>query len=207
MLVLRHSPLPKPIWIVKEFNLIINNDNLSGKTSLLNEYRMVSRITLDRIDIKIICALHRDGRMTKLQLSEEVGLSATPCWERMKKLEKNGIIKGYYAELDLKKITYISLSRVEITLKDHTLAKAAVFEKIINSMPEVTECEAVLGNIDYVLKVLSRHVEEYQTIIENLLERCLPIEIEYKTLPVSKIVKEINQSNMHEIITRYLNDD
>jgi len=199
--------LPKPIWIVKEFNLIINNDNLLVKISLLNEYRMVSRITLDRIDIKIICALHRDGRMTKLQLSEEVGLSATPCWERMKKLEKNGIIKGYYAELDLKKVTYISLSRVEITLKDHTLAKAAIFEKIINSMPEVTECEAVLGNIDYVLKVLYRNVEEYQTIIENLLERCLPIEIEYKTLPVSKIVKEINQSNMHEVITRYLSDE
>ena len=199
--------MPKPIWIVKEFNLIINNDNLLVKISLLNEYRMVSRITLDRIDIKIICALHRDGRMTKLQLSEEVGLSATPCWERMKKLEKNGIIKGYYAELDLKKVTYISLSRVEITLKDHTLAKAAIFEKIINSMPEVTECEAVLGNIDYVLKVLYRNVEEYQTIIENLLERCLPIEIEYKTLPVSKIVKEINQSNMHEVITRYLSDE
>jgi len=74
-------------------------------------------------------------------------------------------------------------------------------------MPEVTECEAVLGNIDYVLKVLSRNVEDYQTIIESLLERCLPIEIEYKTLPVSKIVKEINQSNMHEIITRYLSDE
>jgi Lrp/AsnC family transcriptional regulator of ectoine degradation len=168
---------------------------------------MASRITLDRIDIKIICALHRDGRMTKLQLSEEVGLSATPCWERMKKLEKKGIIKGYYAELDLKKVTYVSLSRVEITLKDHTLTKAAAFEKIINSMPEVTECEAVLGNIDYMLKILSRNVEEYQTIIENLLRRCLPIEIEYKTLPVSKIVKEINQSNMHEIITRYLSDE
>jgi len=163
-------------------------------------------IELDKIDVKIISALHRDGRMTKLQLSEEVGLSATPCWERMKKLEKKGVIKGYHAELDLKKITYLYFSRVEITIKDHTLAKASSFEKIICSISEVIECEAVLGNIDYVLKILSRNIEEYQLIIEKLLDSCLPIVLDYKTLPVSKIIKEANQSNIHEILTRYLAD-
>lgn len=159
---------------------------------------------LDRIDIKIVSALHKEGRITKLQLSEEVGLSATPCWERMKKLERNGVIKGYHAELDLKKITYLSFFRVEITIKDHTLAKAKTFENIISHIPEIIECEAVLGSIDYILKVLSRNIEEYQSIIEGLLASCLPIEIDFKTLPVSNIVKEINQLDVNELITRYI---
>ncbi|MBL4836887.1 MAG: winged helix-turn-helix transcriptional regulator [Kordiimonadaceae bacterium] len=59
---------------------------------------------LDKLDIKILSALSRDGRMTKLQLSEEVSLSATPCWGRMKKLEKSGIIKGYHAAFDIRSL-------------------------------------------------------------------------------------------------------
>lgn len=160
-------------------------------------------VVLDKIDLKIISALYRDGRMTKLQLAEEVGLSATPCWERMKKLEQNGIIKGYHAELDLKKIMPISATRVEITLKNYSLATAAEFEKVICQMPEVVECEAVLGNIDYILKILSRNVEDYQRIIESLLSS-LSMEVEHKTLPVSKTIKQGYHSNLQQVVTSYL---
>jgi len=155
--------------------------------------------------MKILSALYRDGRMTKLQLAEEVGLSATPCWERMKKLERNGIIKGYHAELDLKKIAAISATRVEVTLRDYSLAAAAEFEKVVCQMPEVIECEAVLGNIDYILKILSRNVEDYQRLIESLLAS-LSMEVEHKTLPVSKTIKQAYHCDIQDVVASYLDE-
>jgi len=141
--------------------------------------------------------------MTKLQLSEEVSLSATPCWERMKKLEKTGIIQGYHAAFDLKALTGVFYSRVEVTLKNYSMMTAAKFEKFIKSMPEVIECESVLGSLDYVLKVLSRNVEDYQETIERLCEQS-GVEIDFRTFPVSKVIKEPNQTDVLEIYNTFV---
>lgn len=153
---------------------------------------------LDKLDIKILSALSRDGRMTKLQLSEEISLSATPCWERMKKLEKSGIIKGYHAAFDLRALTGVFYTRVEVTIRNHTIHRAEKFEKIIKSMPEVIECEAVLGSVDYILKILSQNIENYQQIIAQIHEE-EDIELDYRSLPVSKVIKEPYQADILEI--------
>ena len=164
-----------------------------------------NKVGLDRIDLKILMALCRDGRMTKLQLSEEVGLSATPCWERMKKLEKNGVIKGYRAELNLPKIINLSYFRVEISIKNYSISKTNEFEKLVANIPEVVECEAVLGNIDYLLKIAAPSLEEYQKTIDSLLG-CSNLEIEHKTIPISKNVKEITQLNIQKLYLQQIGE-
>jgi len=143
---------------------------------------------LDKLDLKIIAALHRSGRITKLQLSEEVGLSATPCWERIKKLEKSGFINSYHADVDLNKLLGVSYYRVEIKIINFSVTSTKNFEKIIIGMPEIVECDAVMGNIDYVLKVVARNVEEYQQVIDKILT-ISQLEIDYLTYPVSRLVK------------------
>ena len=91
---------------------------------------MKYRGNLDHLDIKILTALHLDGRMTKSQLSAEVFLSASPCWERMKKLEKMGVIKGYHAAIDLKALANFSYSRVEIDIHQFLYCQRSIVRKI-----------------------------------------------------------------------------
>ncbi|MBL4836886.1 MAG: Lrp/AsnC ligand binding domain-containing protein [Kordiimonadaceae bacterium] len=81
--------------------------------------------------------------------------------------------------------------------------RAVKYEKIINSMPEVIECEAVLGNIDYSLKILSRNVEDYQQIIDRLHEM-EDFELDYRSFPVSRVIKEANQANVLEIYETFV---
>ncbi|NQY89128.1 MAG: Lrp/AsnC family transcriptional regulator [Colwellia sp.] len=160
---------------------------------------------MDRLDIKILSALSSNGRMTKLQLSDVVGLSATPCWERIKKLEKAGIIRGYHAELDLQKLADVSYLRVEVTLKNYSLSVAKKFEQMIQSIPQIVECEAILGDIDYLLKIMSSGVDDYLQIIESVNGQ-EQIDFDYKTLSISKIVKVPSQINVEEIYD-YFNCD
>lgn len=144
------------------------------------------RENIDLLDIKILSALNLDGRMTKSQLSAEVFLSASPCWERMKKLEKIGIIKGYHAAIDLKALAGISYCRVEINIRQFTLAKGLIFEKFIRAMPEIVECEAIFGDVDYILEILSVDIEDYQQTIENIHLNSA-VNFSHKTFPVAKI--------------------
>lgn len=161
-----------------------------------------SMMKMDKLDIKILSALYQNGRMTKLQLSDVVGLSATPCWERIKKLEKAGIIQGYHAEVDLRELANVSFSRVEITLRNYSLSVARKFEEMIRQFPQVTECEAVLGEVDYILKVLSRGVDDYLKIIETI-QSLGHIEVDYKTLAISKVIKTPQQTNLEEIYNHF----
>ena len=164
-----------------------------------------SGATMDRLDIKILSALSCNGRMTKLQLSDVVGLSATPCWERIKKLEKAGVIRGYYAEVDLKKLVDISYLRVEITLRNYSLSVAKKFEKMVQTIPQIIECEAILGDVDYLLKIMSSGVDDYLQIIEGVNGQ-EQIELDYKTLSISKIVKAPSQVNVEEVYDYFISD-
>ena len=161
------------------------------------------RENVDLLDIKILSALNIDGRMSKSQLSVEVFLSASPCWERMKKLERNGIIKGYHAAIDLKALAGVCYSRVEIDIHQFTLAKGLLFEKFIKSIPEIIECESILGNVDYILKVLYHNLENYQQTIENLHLNS-GVDFSHKTFPVAKIIKEPHQLDIQLIYQNFL---
>jgi Lrp/AsnC family transcriptional regulator of ectoine degradation len=144
---------------------------------------------LDAIDLKILKAVQADGRITKLALAQAVGLSPTPCWLRLRRLETSGIVAGYHARISLVRIVSVLDVMVQVTLANHRQSDFERFEQIICKMPEVTSCWAVGGGIDYILKITTKDVSEYQRLIDDMLNRDLGIE-RYFTYVVTKIVKD-----------------
>lgn len=126
---------------------------------------------LDRIDLKILAQLQRQGRMTNVTLSEAVGLSASPCLLRVKRLEKAGFITGYGAQINLAKLGETVSIFTEVTLGDHKLDDFSRFEAEIRGVEELVECHLISGGYDYLLKFVTRGVGHYQEVVEGLLKR------------------------------------
>lgn len=131
---------------------------------------------LDRIDVKILSELQRNGRTTNVDLADAVGLSPSPCLTRVKRLEAAGYISGYGAHLQLEKLGDFLLVFTEVTLSDHRYDDFIRFEAAIRPYPEVVECHLVSGGYDYLLKFMTRGVNHYQSVMEGLLERNVGIE-------------------------------
>lgn len=131
---------------------------------------------LDRIDLKILSQLQKNGRVTNVDLADAVGLSPSPCLMRVKRLEKAGYIKGYGAQVQLQKLGNVLMVFTEVTLSDHRRDDFARFEASIRDIDEIIECHLVSGGYDYLLKFVTRGVNHYQEIIEGLLERNIGIE-------------------------------
>lgn len=144
---------------------------------------------LDPIDLKILDAIQRDGRITKLALAEKVGLSPTPCWMRLRKLEKAGIVSGYHARIAMRAISPVATVLMEVTLASHRQADFDRFERVIRDIPEIVACWSVGGGVDYLLKVMARDIDAYQRLVDALLEREIGID-RYFTYIVTKTVKE-----------------
>lgn len=145
---------------------------------------------LDRYDIRILAALQRDGRMTKVKLAEEIGLSASPCWERLRRLEKAGYVRAYRADIDLARVLKVEFFYVDVTLKNHEAADFQRFERTVAAVPEIIECHAVGGGVDYIMQVVARDIRHYQSIIDGLLEGEVGIS-RYFTYVVTKQVKRM----------------
>ncbi|WP_284269856.1 Lrp/AsnC family transcriptional regulator [Mesorhizobium huakuii] len=144
---------------------------------------------LDAIDLKILDAIQRDGRITKLALAEQVGLSPTPCWMRLRKLEKAGIVSGYHARIAMRVVAPVATVLMEVTLASHRQADFDRFERVIRDIPEIVACWSVGGGVDYVLKVMARDIDAYQRLVDSLLEREIGID-RYFTYIVIKTVKD-----------------
>jgi len=144
---------------------------------------------LDRIDLRILSVLQKQGRITKQKLANEVNLSVSPCWVRLKRLEEAGIINGYHAEVQLDKLTQFSTVLVEITLKHHAAEDFERFENAMMDAPHVIDCYATGGGVDYVLKVIARDIDHYQQLIDDMLAQDIGID-RYFTYIVTKAVKQ-----------------
>ncbi|APA88154.1 Lrp/AsnC family transcriptional regulator [Paraburkholderia sprentiae WSM5005] len=142
----------------------------------------------DRYDLAILRILARDGRITKSRLAEEINLSISPAWERVKRLEEEGVIRGYRADIDWVRAFKGSRVVVEVTLARHTAPDMRRFEERIAAASEVVQCLATGGGVDYVMHVLSRDIDHYQRFIDTLLTDELGIE-KYFTYIVTKVVK------------------
>ena len=149
----------------------------------------MTRHKLDQTDLKILDAIQRDGRITKLALAEKVGLSPTPCWMRLRKLEKAGIVAGYHAHLNLRSVAPLATVLMEVTLGAHRQADFDRFERTIRDIPEIVGCWSVGGGVDYVLKVVARDIDHYQRLVDSLLDREIGID-RYFTYIVTRTVKE-----------------
>ncbi|WP_435254175.1 Lrp/AsnC family transcriptional regulator [Tenacibaculum sp. A30] len=124
---------------------------------------------LDKIDRKLLELLQVDSKQTTKQLSLHLGLSVTAVYERIKKLEKEDVIKQYVALVNKNKIGKSFLVFCHIRLEKHTKEYIAVFEREINKLEEVTECFHVSGDYDYILKIYVKDMDEYREFMVNKL--------------------------------------
>lgn len=126
--------------------------------------------TLDDRDIKILGILQREGRITKAELASKVNLSPAPCWERLKKLEDQGYITGFSANVDIRKIAPVTEVLVQVTLSNHRTKDFKRFEEKIDQMRQVTNCWSISGGVDYMLRLVVADIDAYQDLMETLLE-------------------------------------
>jgi DNA-binding Lrp family transcriptional regulator len=131
---------------------------------------------LDRIDINILVQLQKNGKLTNVELAQHIGLSPSPCLQRVKRLETGGYISGYGARIDLAKLAETITVFTEVTLADHRREDFVKFESSIRNVDELMECHLVSGGYDYLLRFIARGVEHYQQVIENLIDRNIGIE-------------------------------
>lgn len=149
-----------------------------------------SRLRLDETDIRILAALQRDGRMTKVRLAESVNLSPSPCWERLRRLEDAGVIAGYHARINLDMLARPTTVLVELTLRRHRAEDFASFEAAVCAVPEILDCWATGGGVDYMMRVVAADVDTYQRLIDRLLmDEAVSID-RYFTYIVTKPVKQ-----------------
>ena len=128
-----------------------------------------SQYTLDKIDRKILSALRQDGRLTVAQLADLVGLSSSPCWTRVKRLESLIVIEGYTANINPKALGINELFFIEITLERHDDEILDEFSHALANMPEVIEAHLVTGDYDYLVKVAVKNSEHYERFLRKNL--------------------------------------
>jgi Lrp/AsnC family transcriptional regulator of ectoine degradation len=145
---------------------------------------------LDARDIKILAILQREGRIPKAALAERVNLSATPCWERLRRLEEAGIIESYGAQISLKAFGPVAIVFVEIEIESHRSEDFSRFEHAVARIPEIVECWAVGGGIDYLCKVVVRNLTDYQALIEKMLGDQVGIRRYYSYVVTSAVKNE-----------------
>ncbi|TCK02271.1 Lrp/AsnC family transcriptional regulator [Marinobacterium mangrovicola] len=137
---------------------------------------MYESMKLDRIDISILVELQNQGRISNVNLADAVGLSASPCLQRVKRLEQAGYINSYNARLDLERLTDTITVFTEVFLQDHRLSDFSRFERAISKVEEVMECHLISGGFDYLLRFLCRNIKHYQQVIESVISSDLGIE-------------------------------
>ncbi|MER8425325.1 Lrp/AsnC family transcriptional regulator [Mesorhizobium sp. M1403] len=125
---------------------------------------------LDKIDIKILSQLQKNGRVTNVELADLVNLSPSPCLMRVKKLQAEGFITGYSAQIDVSKLGQTLTIFTEVTLKHHQQNDFARFLAAIQKVDSVIECHLVSGGYDYLVKFVTAGISEYQTIMERMIE-------------------------------------
>jgi Lrp/AsnC family leucine-responsive transcriptional regulator len=144
---------------------------------------------LDRIDIKILTVLQENARIPITELAERVGLSVTPCGERVKNLEKEGVILGYHARLDPQAMGLGLLVFVELKLSTKSGAIFGKFKQEILKLPSVLECHLVSGDFDYLIKARIAQMADYRHLLGDIL-LTLPGAQESRSYIVMEEVKE-----------------
>ena len=127
---------------------------------------------LDRYDRRILEVLQQDGRISNQDLAERIGLSPSPCLRRVRALEESGLIAGYRALLDARKLGLNLIAIVSISMDRHTPERFARFDATVAALPEVLECLLITGrDADYQLKVVVRDMEAYQELLLDKITR------------------------------------
>ncbi|MCG1053937.1 winged helix-turn-helix transcriptional regulator [Mycetohabitans sp. B5] len=144
---------------------------------------------LDKLDHKILNLLQADGRTAMKDLAERVGLSITPCIERVRRMERDGVITGYYARVDPAKLGAGLLVFVEITLDHKSGNMFGQFRREIERIAQVLECHLVSGEFDYLIKARIGEMSDYRKLLGDILLQ-LPGAVQSKSYVVMEEIKE-----------------
>ncbi|AEA65137.1 MULTISPECIES: Lrp/AsnC family transcriptional regulator [Burkholderia] len=125
-------------------------------------------VEIDATDMKILQIVQENGRLSNAEIAEQVSLSPSPCWKRLKRLESSGMIRGYQAMLDRRMLGFGVVAFVNISLDNHTQKVCRAFEAGVMAMPEVIACHNTTGAHDYLLQILA---EDFDTYSEFVLDR------------------------------------
>jgi DNA-binding Lrp family transcriptional regulator len=126
-------------------------------------------ISVDSFDLKILAALQDDGRLTNQELADLAGLSASPCSRRRMRLEEDGVIAGYRAELASQTLGFELIAFIQITLATHSPDNAKKFRALVNRVDDIQEAYALTGDSDYLLKLVLRDLKSLSDIVNNVL--------------------------------------
>jgi len=127
-------------------------------------------INLDAIDLRILSALQADGRLTNQELADQVGLSPSPCLRRVRRLEREGFIRGYRAVLDRESVGLGLTVFVEIKVEKHSRDNAQALQEALLAMPEVVACHMVSGTADFIAEIVVANLKAYERLLmEKLL--------------------------------------
>lgn len=124
---------------------------------------------LDEIDRKLLAELQNEGRVTNVELASRVGLTAPPCLRRVRALEESGVIRGYHADLDPGKLSFSITVFAMVSLKSQAEDDLRAFEEHMRALPEVRECHMLNGEIDFILKIVSRDLQSFQEFLTSKL--------------------------------------
>ncbi len=144
---------------------------------------------IDQIDRRILSALSRDGRLSMTSLSSKVGLSKTPVQARVRQMEKNGIIRGYRADIDREKLGEGHIAFVQVKLSDTRSAALDAFNKAVFSIPEIEQCHMIAANFDYLLKIRTRDMSSYRRVLGERISS-LPHVSQTSTFVAMETVKD-----------------
>ena len=148
---------------------------------------------LDRYDQHILEALQEDGRISNQDLADRICLSPSPCLRRVRTLEDSGIIAGYHALLDAKKLGLTLMALIHISMDRHTPARFANFEKKISEIPNVLECLLITGqDADYQLKVVVRDMDAYQELLLNKITRIEGVTGVHSSFVLRRVVDKVS---------------
>jgi DNA-binding Lrp family transcriptional regulator len=142
---------------------------------------------LDRLDLKILATLQEAGRITNLELADTIGLSATPCLQRVRRLEAAGYIRGYGAALAIDRLCATIMVFTEITLRHHRREDFLRFERAIQAVPHILDAYLVSGGYDYLVQFIAKDILDYQSVVESLLDRDLGIEKYFSYVAIKQV--------------------
>ena len=143
---------------------------------------------LSAIDARILAALQQDGRTTNQTLADGIGMSASPCWRRVRQLEEHKVIQGYRAVLDRRKIGLGVLVFVRVTIDRHSEVEARKFEQEVMALEDVVACYSIGGDADFLLQVVSRDLDTFADFAMSVIRRLTGIK-EMQSMFVLKEIK------------------
>ena len=130
---------------------------------------MAGKLKIDDVDLQILQDLQDDGRMTNVELAKRAGISAPPCLRRVRALEKAGVVRGYHADLDAEALGYNVHVFAFVGLASQAEVDLQAFEGMVAHWPQVRECHMLMGEIDFLLKIVAHDWDDFQKFLTSKL--------------------------------------